>query len=117
MPDQDGYPTDEELNRIHEWPISEDYTEWFALIKSCWWAPSFGWHEEDAIDELFDRPVHRYSLSTGGWSGNEEIINTMQENVFPWFTTWVQSSRGGHYIFQIVRDLSVPEKDAPKGAE
>lgn len=102
MPDRDGYPTDEELDRIKSWPIEGDHSLWFDFIRSCWWAAYWGWHEEDAVDDLFDKPVHRYSISTGGWSGNENIIDAMRgnENML-WAFTWVQSRRGGHYIFQI----------------
>jgi hypothetical protein len=101
MPDQDGYPTDEEIRIIKEWPISENYYAWFAFIRSCWWYADWGWHEEDAIGELSNKPVHRYSISTGGWSGNESIIEAMQDSLFPWITTWVKSERGGHYVFHV----------------
>lgn len=101
MPTKDGYPTDEELQRIREWPISENYTEWFDFIRSCWWAADWGWREEDAVDDFSSRPLRKYLISTGGWSGNEEIIDAMGENTLPWFITWVQSMRGGHYIFEV----------------
>ena len=111
MPDQDGYPTDDELKRIKEWPISEDYAEWFDFIRSCWWAADWGWYEEDAHDELFNRQVKHYSISTGGWSGNESIIEAMQENGIVWIMTWVQSSRGGHYIFEIGKNHPSREEE------
>lgn len=104
MPDQDGYPTDEELQKIKEWPIADDYADFFAFVRSCWHYADCGyWEEEDTIDDLFDRPVHRYSISTGGWSGNESVIQAMEENVMVWIMTWVQSRRGGHFIFEIKR--------------
>lgn len=101
MPDQDGYPTDEELQKIRKWPIEGTYEGFFTFIRSCWWAADWGWREEDTVDDLFNKPVHRYTISTGGWSGNESIIEAMMENVVPWTMTWVQSRRGGHFIFQI----------------
>jgi len=42
-----------------------------------------------------------YNISTGGWSGNESIIHEMQENSMMWHLNWVQSCRGGHYIFEL----------------
>jgi hypothetical protein len=101
MPDQDGYPTDEEIQKIKEWPLDISYIEYFDFIRSCWWSADWGWHEEDTVDELFNKPVHRYSISTGGWSGNEDIIGAMKENAILWVMTWVQSRRGGHFIFQV----------------
>jgi hypothetical protein len=105
MPDRDEYPTDEELDRIKSWPLDGNYALWFDFIRSCWWAADWGWHEEDTVDELFEKPVHRYSISTGGWSGNESIIEAMMENKsLLWLFTWVQSRRGGHYVFQIKKE-------------
>jgi len=111
MPDQHGYPTDEEIQKIKEWPLTDDYTEFFAFIRGCWWMPDWGWREEDAIDEFFKgKLIRRYSISTGGWSGNESIIEAMQENEIRWIMTWVQSRRGGHYIFETKKE---PELRCP----
>jgi hypothetical protein len=48
--------------------------------------------------------VQRFDISTAGWSGNESLIRAMEKNSFMWATTWVQSRRGGHYIFEIDND-------------
>ena len=37
-------------------------------------------------------------LTTGGWSENEEIINTLCDTWF-WFLWWQESKRGGYYKF------------------
>jgi hypothetical protein len=49
----------------------------------------------------YEKPKHRYYISTAGWSGNESIIYAMQENNLMWSLNWVQSRRGGHYIFEL----------------
>jgi hypothetical protein len=36
---------------------------------------------------------------TGGWSGNEDIIEAMMENVLLWLAVWQRSERGGHFTF------------------
>lgn len=38
-------------------------------------------------------------LSTGGWSGCEEIITALSNNIPFWSLYWFSSERGGHYIF------------------
>ena len=105
--DEDGYPTEYALELVENWHWG-DVRGWFDFIKSVWWMPDWGWHEHDAEDEFFaGRYVHRINISTAGWSGNESLIHAMQKNNILWITTWVQSRRGGHYIFEF--DAKTPE--------
>ena len=104
--DEDGYPTDAALDAIKLWHFS-DSKGWFKFIEGLWWHSSMLWKEDDVPHDLRsfkgyeDKMVHRYWISTGGWSGNESIIRAMQENNHMlWTLTWVQSRRGGHYIFE-----------------
>jgi hypothetical protein len=99
----DGYPTEEQIERIKSWPY-QDPTGWFAFIKSSgnyWPNADWGWDERDDIEGLFKKPVRVYEISTGGWSGNEEIIGAMQSNQMLWLLTWHQMRRGGHYTFMV----------------
>jgi len=42
------------------------------------------------------------ALVVGGWSGNESIIRALENNKhWIWTMNWVQSRRGGHYIFEL----------------
>lgn len=102
--DDDGYPTDYALYLIEIWPW-EDTKGWFEFIKSIWWKADWGWDEGEEDSEHYnDKKVYRYHISTGGWSGNEDLIRAMEKNDFMWYIHWVQSRRGGHYIFED-RDL------------
>jgi hypothetical protein len=107
--DQDGYPTEGALNIIRNWWVGPDgefdntktFSELMDFIKSVWWAPDYGWHETKEPHELWSEKImNRWYISTGGWSGNEDIINAMQDTGFLWSLNWVQSRRGGHYIFE-----------------
>lgn len=100
MPDDNGYPTDEELHEIEHWP-AEDFRGWFNIIKAAWWAPDWGWTETPWGDDVkfIDGDV-RVHLSTGGWSGNESIISAMRKNQVCWSMTWESTRRGGHYTFE-----------------
>jgi len=101
MLDEDGYPTEQCLEIISNWHWS-DPKGWFAFIKEYWNMPAFGWREDDVPHEFRkDKIVHQFRISTGGWSGNESIIHAMQKNQMMWHFNWVQSRRGGHYIFEI----------------
>lgn len=94
------YPTIHDLDRIAFWP-HDDLRECFRFIRSIWWASDWGWHEASATEAFGDRPVQRYEISTGGWSGNEDIVAAMERNHMLMALTWQQSRRGGHYIFEL----------------
>jgi len=93
--DEHGYPIDEALDRIENWNHGNGWFELMQFIQSIWWASDWGFRVEENEGKL------TYYLSTGGWSGNESIVQAMQKNYFFWATVWVQSQRGGHYIFEI----------------
>lgn len=104
--DDDGYPTDDALEIVKLWHW-DDARGWFKFIESLWAYHDWGWKEKDEPHEweyhkqYKDKIVHRYYISTAGWSGNESIIRAMQDNDFMWYLNWVQSRRGGHYIFEL----------------
>lgn len=107
--DEDGYPTDEALDIIANWWVGSDgrfdntksFSELMEFIKPIWWAPDYGWEEKEEPHEIWsEKTVKRWYISTGGWSGNEDIIHAMQSADFIWSMNWVQSRRGGHYIFE-----------------
>jgi hypothetical protein len=66
-------------------------------VKARWSYPEY-WAEEDIED--FGR--HReYTISTGGWSGNESLVAALEQNLgftilAPW--SW---RRGGHYVYRL----------------
>ena len=91
MPDNNGYPIDAELQTIRDWPYPKGHRGLLEYVEELWWAPEWGISTEGS----------EWSISTGGWSGNEEIIGALQENTMFWLMCWVQSRRGGHYIFRV----------------
>jgi hypothetical protein len=101
MLDDDGYPTEAALDVVKLWHWT-DPKGWFSFIESIWHLRSWGWYEGTQPDENDPEEwVYLYNISTAGWSGNEEIIRAMQQNEMMWHSNWVQSRRGGHYIFEI----------------
>ena len=94
----DGYPTVATLREIREWEI-EGNADIRALLDYCreaWWhQESFGVPRHVKI---VDRETW-ISASTGGWSGNEAIIEALQGNTMFWNICWLRSDRGGHFRF------------------
>lgn len=105
---EDGYPSDDAISLIEIWHHS-DPKGLFDFIYHLWNLKSFGWQSVNGgIDEWnqleIPEKTTRYYLSTAGWSGNEAIIRSLQKNVELWEDIWVQSRRGGHYIFEVNED-------------
>ena len=98
MPDSNNYPTESELGRIRAWSHEDGWAELMGFIRSIWWHADWGW----SVDA--GKLVTKYQISTGGWSGNEEIIEAMQENKRFWATCWYSNRRGGHYEFRVPGD-------------
>lgn len=90
------YPSEETLERIRAWDIVANGQQ------ALWDVVRDAWSYPDRIWEDPERPGH-WHASTGGWSGNEDIIGALQSNVMFWLVCWEQSSRGGHYIFDLNR--------------
>lgn len=96
--DVDIYPSDYCLDLIKDWHWT-DQKAWFEFIRDVW-DLSGGWSEQE-VHEHPQKPTCRYTISTGGWSGNESIIKAMEMAPMLWYLTWVQSNRGGLYIFEL----------------
>ena len=89
MLDRDGYPTEEALNTIKTWNRGD--RQLFEYIQDLWWPGEWG----------FTVDGDEYRLATGGWSGNEDIIGAMQDNFMFWMRCWMESHRGGLYVFRV----------------
>jgi hypothetical protein len=87
--DKDGYPEEQELDKIREWSAN-DYYGLMEYVRERWYCG----------DIYFRQVLDTFYLSTVGWSGNEDIVAAIQENVnYWWMFHWHSSRRGGHYIF------------------
>lgn len=93
-----SYPTEEELDRIRTWDSAEGFGPLMEYIKSLWAYADWGWSERG----------HTFHISTGGWSGNEQLIAAMMENDVFWWLCWVWSRQGGHYGFEVPERMWEP---------
>lgn len=120
LDDEDGYPTEECLESIKTaQPSGQELHAWaldmLLSVEPIWQYGSAGyWSSEDDVGELYGLPIKRFSISTAGWSGNESLIDALQDNFYFWHTAWVQTRRGGHYIFEV--DISTANDDIQSGA-
>jgi hypothetical protein len=88
----DGYPHPMQVQKIKTWPL-EDGAQVFRYIQNLYRWP-----------HLMTFTQRRVSLSTGGWSGHEEMVDALKRNHhFIWPISWISSTRGGHYVFDLTR--------------
>jgi hypothetical protein len=93
--DKDGYPTDGFLDQVAAYDVIQgDPYELVNAVLEGWKWPEYVSMEKNVL-----------TLHTGGWSGNESIIQALRENQMFWILYWQESRRGGHYKFEL------PEKD------
>lgn len=85
MLDEDGYPTEETINKIKNWD-PQDFRGLMEFMQKMWRWPSYFSLEGDVA-----------RVSTGGWSGHEEMIDVIPPVWRELY--WYRTTRGGHYIF------------------
>jgi len=107
--DDEGYPTNECLEYLSDHDNFSSPHEIIDLLDEIWWMPDWGITRKGAHTDKFKRRVFTYYISTGGWSGNESIINALKKNFMFWHY-WRESRAGGHYKFRF------PVKQTPSTA-
>ena len=85
------YPCcNKELNYIKNFDLTKhSIKELLDFVEPLWNYP-----------DRFVRHYHSMYLSTGGWSGNEDIVDALHHNFIFWSMYWYKSQRGGHYWFK-----------------
>ena len=99
--DDDGYPTDEWLQYLKNYKPDES----LPLLTFVKTVLVDGWYMSDCGFKISKKykGKHKIELHTGGWSGNEEIIASIESNI--WLTNfqmrYVMWRAGGHYYFEL----------------
>jgi hypothetical protein len=96
--DKDGYPTPKLLKYIREFDIvkHKGCDELLETLEEVW-------HDSGCCVTEMGRTATHLTLHTGGWSGNEDIMEALTSNQLFWSLYWERSARGGHYYFKIRR--------------
>jgi hypothetical protein len=100
--DEDGYPTSQTLEAIRTWPIETllDCERLFDAVQPLWRWPQHFQRDRRRHRTPGSTLARYWHVSTGGWSGHEDIIAALEANEVFWFICWVSSARGGHYVFE-----------------
>lgn len=100
--DADGYPTDETLEIVQTWSITtlDDCEALLLYVQRAWRYPTYFTRHARRIREWKVGSLKRkWSVSTGGWSGNESLISALEANYIFMALCWRSSRRGGHYEY------------------
>lgn len=93
--DSGEYPSEETLEFIRNFDCGKYTCLYLAeFLEQVWWAADWGY-------TMKGKHKKKLYLSTGGWSGNEDIIDALQSNHVFWSMCWLETRRGGHYTFEI----------------
>ena len=100
------YPTQSELRRIRTWPMEDGYRELMAYVRGIWEYADWGWRETGRrpaeVAKWKHKPGQRYyDISTGGWSGNEDIMGALERNWMFMSLCFERHRVGGHYLFVV----------------
>jgi hypothetical protein len=94
------YHTEKELKEIQNWDV-KDAHNLIERLRDMWEYKSY-FIENWGFDHINkERPVLLLELHTGGWSGNEDIVEALQKHKLFWMMWWWKTERGGHYYFEI----------------
>ena len=94
--DEDGYPTPETLGAIEVW--RDDLDALLEYARDAWSSCGRVWEEDGSL-----------KFATGGWSGNEDIVRSLNKNWVFWTMCWQSSHRGGLHVFRKVGALGRSE--------
>ena len=102
--DGDGYPTEAALKRIRE---ARSPVDALYAARDAWsgYGSVSGTLRPAELEMVrFAQPeeLYRYlRFATGGWSGNEDVIEALRENFVAWAMAWKLSASGGLHIFRL----------------
>lgn len=107
--DSDGYPTEESLEQIENYSGSAIYLmrEVVDYFNNC----GYGVVYVNKPPSPAEKTV--FELSTGGWSGCEDVIDALKNNRLWWVCCWRSLHRGGHYSFEVSNTLMIDPTGEP----
>lgn len=97
-PLHDGeYPSEVALDWIKGYDCYEHGVgNLLSMVKRAWWQG-----DQVRIAPATDGDGYCLTLITGGWSGNEDIVWSLQTNATFWPRFWERSERGGKHVLHI----------------
>lgn len=103
----DGYPDYKEIETVARWDMDDGFEGLFDYVGELWTYRNY-WSKTVCDSHI------AYEFSTGGWSGNEDLVRALDRNRMARLLCWYSSRRGGHYEYRVPNRHSEPKlKHAP----
>lgn len=99
---ENEYPTEQELETIRTWDYQDGWEGLATFVVALWHFPDWAEYRVTQKDE-FGHEYRELRLATAGWSGNEDIIAALMDNLMFRMLCWQSSHRGGLHIFHIIK--------------
>lgn len=102
--DREGYPSDETLDAIQHWQlkdIKKDPEELLEFIRKAWSYPERAQNVRPGI----------WTFSTGGWSGNESLLDAFYQNINWTFLSWRSIRLSGGFLCVATTEASQHEME------
>ncbi len=96
--DAEGYPEEKELRMIRKWDI-KDFPSLLQFVEDRWCYENF--IRRNVIKDIVGKPILEWVLITGGWSGNESLVNAILGNQLFEMCFYQSWTRGGKHVFHI----------------
>ncbi len=91
-----SYPSEEDLYKIRHWDF-KDVRGLFDFIEQ-----NEGMHQYGSFTRtILPDGRERIRIATGGWSGNEDMMNMLEQNFIIFGSYWQLSARGGLEVYII----------------
>lgn len=92
--DIDGYPTEETLGTIERWEIRTlaDAQKLMDFVGEA--TKAYGRYDVEETPK-----GQRVTFATGGWSGNESVMQALGNNHMVTAMYWESSHRGGKHVY------------------
>ena len=93
--DQDCYPSDKALEHLAKFQPRNNngFDEVWEYLRIMWRYPNGVTFERGEDTQELVR------IWTGGWDGNEDLVDAMNLNYIIWPMAWLSSHRGGLFYF------------------
>jgi len=105
---ESGYPEKKELQFIREFDLTKNSPA--VLIEYM----RERWRWPDYLSIQSTGNGFWVEMHTGGWSGNEEMIEALQANCLFFPLYWKKTMAGGHYYFKIKENAEGEGRDQPE---